>query len=172
MNLSGPDGFAPEGKSSRGARVVQDRALKPMIESRTGGRINAHVSHHPGDDQMADFAGGEMIEKLCIPEAVGEVFPDDSLIVGWFDAGMDLHSVGAGNKKGCTRADGHVLNMHEGQVFFSKDRQHVFGSFAGLSASFEAHSSTGEIIILNVDEQKRCVHDVLSFGFQIQPHKS
>lgn len=99
MDLPGGNYLVVKGEVPGCARIVQNRALKTMVEGGTSGGVDTHVGHHASDGHMIDIIPFQVFQKGSIPEGVWVVLFDNQFTGDGFDLDVGFHSLGSGDEK-------------------------------------------------------------------------
>lgn len=74
MHIGCGDHLTVHREASRGAGVLGDPAVKSKVGGCADGRINAHVGHHPGHNQLISVLLLQVGQQSGFTEAIGKVF--------------------------------------------------------------------------------------------------
>ena len=84
---------------ARGAGIFGDDDLKAEVRRGTRSGIDAHVSHHAGDDDAFNIPALQQLEQICSAERIGIMFDDQRLAFEVRHGIVNVGAIGAGIKK-------------------------------------------------------------------------
>src|SRR5574341_1625665 len=149
--------FAAVALRARRARIAEQRHLVAEIGGLAHRRVDAHVRHHPGDDQVLDSGILQVLFQGGTAEAIREILLDHELAGLRLDRGMDLRALRARQEKSRSRAHREMAHVNHWLVLLAEARDDDGGFLAGCRGTFQLHRAAGEVVVLDVDDEQRGV---------------
>jgi hypothetical protein len=160
------DRHAVERQRARRAGVLGEQALEAEIGRRARGRVDAHVGHHPGNDELGDRVRAQVLEQRRLAEAVREMLPEDGLPGSRANRFVDLHAGGVRQEERRAGPRGDVLDVHDRARRLAKRCEQACCLRRRRLGADDLHGAPRKVVVLDVDDQQRGGHESLSVNFR------
>ena len=140
LDILGEDnGSVVAGEVASGGAISGDNDVVAQVESATSGRVDAHVGHETGNNEVIHVLCLEKLVKVSSVEAVRVALDDDGLALHWLD-GIHSGPDGGLDIVGGSGA-GVVLDMHDGDLSSTGTGQKLSALLHGLLDVVELHDA-------------------------------
>lgn len=139
---------------------MQERDVVAVASGGPYARVDAHVAHHSADDEFPYARPAEGVVEIRLEKSVRRVFDDDGSPSSGLTAPCILEPGVSGRKKA---APGRVLICRTWKTGLCCSRKRSSASRACAAASSawdSSHAPAGEIVVLDVDQEKCRIHAV------------
>jgi hypothetical protein len=123
--------------------------------------IDAGLRHRAGDDELARTALLQRGEQPCLAEAIGIIFGDGRLSRARRGDLVQFPTLAVGLEQARLGTHRHVLQMEDGRCDIAEMVEQHRDILRRLFHGGQLQPATGEIFVLDIDEQQNPGHSYL-----------
>ena len=139
---------------------MQERDVVAVVSGGPYARVDAHVAHHSADDEFPYARPAEGVVEIRLEKSVRRVFDDDGLAVQRLDRAVYLGTGRIRQEEGRAGTGVDMPDVENGPVLFAETPQRQPGLCGGLVRVGQFPSAAGEIVVLDIDQEKCRIHAV------------